>query len=226
MENGSIERQAVAYLRTSSATNVGGDSSHRQRDAINSYANARGLTVAREFYDAAVSGADPIHERQGFIELLAWAAETGVRTILVENASRFARDLVVQETGYELLSRQGFTLIAADDPDAFTADTPTAILVRQILGAVAEFEKANLVSKLRAARDRASAKAGDRIEGRKGYNQTQPELIREAKRLARKSPKTGEARSLREIASELAGLGYVTGKGNPFSAGQVKRLLG
>lgn len=61
-----------------------------------------------------------------------------VLRVVVENAGRFARDLIVQETGYAKL---GITLIAADDPNAFTSDTPTATLVRQILGAVAQFEK-------------------------------------------------------------------------------------
>jgi DNA invertase Pin-like site-specific DNA recombinase len=99
-------------------------------------------------------------------------------------------------------------------------------MVRQILGAVAEFEKANLVAKLRGARDRASAAAGRRIEGRKGYAETNPKLVREAKRLARKSPKTGEARSLREIAAELARLGHITATGRPCSAAQAQRLIG
>jgi DNA invertase Pin-like site-specific DNA recombinase len=226
-ENGASYGRAAAYLRTSSATNVGGDSEPRQREAIRSYASRAGLEVAAEFRDPAVSGADPLDQRQGFTALLAWCTESGVRTIIVENASRFARDLIVQETGHALLKVQGFALIAADDPDAFTADTPTARMVRQILGAVAEFEKANLVAKLRGARDRVSAAAGRRIEGRKGYADTNPALIREAKRLARKSPKTGKARSLREIAEELAQLGHVTGTtGKPFSAAQVQRLIG
>lgn len=220
-----MKSRAIAYLRTSSAANVGGDSDQRQREAIQGYARHHGLEVVQEFYDAAVSGADPIDQREGFTSLLAWAAEHGVRTVVVENASRFARDLIVQETGYALLTSQGFTLIAADDPDAFTADTPTARMVRQILGAVAEFEKANLVAKLKGARDRKSVQAGKRIEGRKGYDDTNPELVREAKRLARRNPKTGKTRSLREIATELAGLGHVTGSGKPFSASQVQRLL-
>lgn len=217
--------QGVAYLRTSSAANVGGDSDQRQRVAIREYANRNGLDVVREFYDAAVSGADPIDQRQGFTDLLAWATEHGARTIIVENASRFARDLIVQETGYQLLTGQGFTLIAADDPDAFAADTPTARMVRQILGAVSEFEKANLVAKLKGARDRASASAGKRVEGRKGYDDTNPELVKAAKRFARKNPKTGKVRSLREIATELAGLGFVTASGKTFSPSQVQRLL-
>ncbi|WP_237703791.1 recombinase family protein [Rhodospirillum rubrum] len=217
--------QAIAYLRTSSAANVGGDSDQRQRQAIHAYAQGNGLEVVKEFYDAAVSGADAIDQREGFTDLLGWAATSEVKTIIVENASRFARDLIVQETGYALLTAQGFTLIAADDPDAFTADTPTARMVRQILGAVSEFEKANLVAKLKGARDRASISAGKRVEGRKGYDDTNPKLVQDAKRLARKSPKTGKSRSLRQIAEELTVLGHTTATGKAFSASQVQRLL-
>ena len=36
----------------------------------------------------------------------------------------------------------GVELIAADKPDAFLDDTPTATLIRQVLGAVSLFEKA------------------------------------------------------------------------------------
>jgi hypothetical protein len=50
-------------------------------------------------------------------------------------------------------------------PDFFTTDTPTAVLVQQVLGAVSQFEKANLVAKLRAARERKIA-AGGRGSGR------------------------------------------------------------
>ena len=76
-------------------------------------------------------------------------AGNGVSTIIVETASRFARDLIVQETGYRLLRDQGIMLIASDSPEAFLDDTPTAVLIRQVLGAVSQFEKAMLVSKLK-----------------------------------------------------------------------------
>jgi hypothetical protein len=42
---------------------------------------------------------------------------------------------------------------------------------------------------------------------------------------AGKSPKTGKARSLREIAEELERLGFVNGKGQRFAAAQVTRLI-
>jgi hypothetical protein len=54
---------------------------------------------------------------------------------------------------------------------------------------------------------------------------TNPELVREAKRLHRASPKTGKRRTLAEVAVELARLGYVTSAGKPFAADQVVGLL-
>ena len=33
-------------------------------------------------------------------------------------------------------------VIAADSPGSFVDDTPTAILIRQVLGAIAQFDKA------------------------------------------------------------------------------------
>jgi DNA invertase Pin-like site-specific DNA recombinase len=59
--------KAVAYFRTSSTTNVGADkdSEKRQREAVMSYARSSGHEVVGEFYDAAVSGADPVDARPG-----------------------------------------------------------------------------------------------------------------------------------------------------------------
>ncbi len=219
--------QALAYMRTSSAANVGDnkDSAQRQRLAISQYAEANGYQIVKEYYDAAVSGADHIHSRDGFSRLLAYAEESEVRVVLVENASRFARDLIVQETGYQLLTKSGIKLIAADDPDAFTSETPTAVMVRQILGSVAQFEKANLVAKLRGARDRKSDINGHRIEGRKPYTETNPELVHLAKKLHRRSPKTGKRRTLNDISLKLAEYGFLNGHSKPFHSEQVRRLV-
>src|SRR5215469_7951692 len=106
---------AVAYLRTSSATNVGAekDSDKRQRTAIEAFAKHAGYEIAAVdwFYDQAVSGADPIEARPGFALMLERIAGNGVRTIIVETANRFARDLIVQETGWRFLQGLGVTLV-------------------------------------------------------------------------------------------------------------------
>src|SRR3954465_6715417 len=185
--------QAVAYLRTYSATNIGADkdSDKRQRDAIAGFAKRAGFVIADEFYDAAVSGADPIDQRPGFTAMLKRIEGNGVRTIIVETASRFARDLMVQEVGYAMLRERGIELIAADSPTSLIEDTPTARLIRQVLGAVAEFDKAMTVAKLRGARERKRA-TGAKVEGRKSHGELRPTVVAEAKRLRRKRPKGGQ----------------------------------
>jgi DNA invertase Pin-like site-specific DNA recombinase len=87
-------------------------------------------------------------------------ASNGVRCIIAESPDRFGRDLTVQLTGHDFLRSRGIALIPATAPDFFTEDTPTAVLVRQLLGAVAQFEKTSLVAKLKAARDRKKAATG------------------------------------------------------------------
>ena len=47
----------------------------------------------------------------------------GCKTIIVETANRFARDLIVQETGFAMLRTRGIELFAADSPTAFLDDT-------------------------------------------------------------------------------------------------------
>jgi DNA invertase Pin-like site-specific DNA recombinase len=216
---------ALAYLRTSAAANLGGDSDHRQRGAIARFARSCGYELVGEFYDAAVSGADPIETRPGFAAMLARIEDDGVRVVLVEDASRFARSVIAQELGVLAMQARGVQVVTADGEDLTQTDDPAKIMMRQIAGAFAQYEKARLVAKLKGARDRKSAERGRRVEGRKGYAQTDPELVREAKRLARKNPKTGRKRSLRQIASELARLGHCNDKGRPFAPMQIARLL-
>jgi DNA invertase Pin-like site-specific DNA recombinase len=139
----------------------------RQRKAIQAYANKAGFTIVAWFDDPAVTGADTIDARPGFMAALEMIAGNGVRSVIVETANRFARDLIVQETGWKRLQADGIGLIAADAPDQFVDDTPTAVLIRQILGAVAQFDKAMTVAKLRGARERKRRKTGVKVEGRK-----------------------------------------------------------
>jgi DNA invertase Pin-like site-specific DNA recombinase len=186
------------------------------------FAKSAGYEIVEEFYDAALS-ADAIDERPGFAAMLQRLLGNGVRTIIVETASRFAHDLIVQETGWRFLRNAGVTLVAADSPDSFLDETPTAVLVRQVLGAVAQFEKQALVAKLRKARERKKREMG-KCGGRHSVAEAKPETVALAKKLAR-YPVNGRHRSLREIAAELEAAGHVTSKGTPYGAAAIARMI-
>jgi Resolvase, N terminal domain len=64
-------------------------------------------------YDAGVSGKDPIEGRPGFKALLERVAGNGVRVVIVEDASRFARHLLTQEAGISLLVGLGVRVLTA-----------------------------------------------------------------------------------------------------------------
>jgi DNA invertase Pin-like site-specific DNA recombinase len=217
---------AIAYLRTSSAANVGNDkdSDRRQRATIEAFARRASYDLVAEFYDAAVSGADAIDARAGFAAMLKRIEGNGVRTIIVETASRFARDLMVQEVGHAKLRERGIDLIAADNPGSFIDDTPTAKLVRQVLGAISEFDKAMTVAKLRGARERKRRDVG-KCEGRKSHAELNPDLVALAKELRRQKPKGGRM-SLRAISAELAAQGFLNENGRAFAAASIKSMLG
>jgi DNA invertase Pin-like site-specific DNA recombinase len=212
-------KKAVAYFRTSSATNIGvdKDSLARQESAVRRFAAHNDIEIVGEYYDAAVSGADPLDQREGFSLLLQRIVSNGVRTILVETANRFARDLMVQETGWRLLQGLDVELIAVDSPSSFVDDTPTAVLIRQILGAVAEFDKALTVAKLRGARERKKAATG-KCEGRKSWAEMDPEMVKVAKQLRQ------AGKSLNAVREALANQGFVSSTGKPFTRSVVSRM--
>jgi DNA invertase Pin-like site-specific DNA recombinase len=221
-KTGKTTTSAVAYLRTSSAANVGEDkdSETRQRIAISEYAKRNRLTIDQGdwFADAAVKGADPIDTRPGFAALLERIESNGVRLVIVEDASRFARDLVTQELGLLSLIQLGVRVVTAGGLDLTETDDPFKIAMRQIAGAFAQLEKARLVAKLKGARDRKKAKTG-KCEGRKSFAEKDPELVAAAKAL-------NDGRSLRKIAEALAQQGRVVAKsGKLYSASAVKNML-
>jgi Resolvase, N terminal domain len=132
--------QAVGNLRTSSAANVGDDeaSEPRQRGAIERFAKSAGCQIVERFDDPAVSGADPIERRPGFAALLNRVEDNGVRVLPVEDATRFARDLMAQELGMGVLIKLGMRLITANGDDLTETDDDMKVGMRQVAGAFSQ----------------------------------------------------------------------------------------
>jgi DNA invertase Pin-like site-specific DNA recombinase len=216
---------AIAYLRTSSDANVGPDkdSEARQRAAIEAFADRAGFAIVATFYDAAVSGEDQLETRPGFAALLDQIEGNGVRTVIVEDASRFARDLIIQELGILALVGRGVRVLTASGDDLTETSDPFKVAMRQIAGAFAQLEKARLVSKLKGARDRKRA-TGVKVEGRRSYAEQVPEAVELARKLRRSKPKGGQ-RTLREVSEELARAGFVTRHGKPYAAAAIAKMV-
>jgi site-specific DNA recombinase len=145
---------AVAYLRTSTDDQANGLDA--QSDAAHAYARSKGLRVVSVHRDAGVSGGKPVAERVGFTAALAAMKEAGAGVLLVAKRDRLARDVVEAAMAARLVERIGARVMSADGVSH--EDTPEARLLRTMIDAFAEFERALIRSRtkaaLRARRDR------------------------------------------------------------------------
>ena len=182
-----MSKKCVSYYRTSSLTNVGSekDSLKRQKSVVHRFCKNNGYDISDEFYET-MTGDSEILSRPKFVEMMDFCHTSGVKTIVVENTTRFSRDLICMETGYVYLKGLGFTLISSESPESFVDDSPTSVLIRRVLGCMSDFEKNSVVEKLRGSRMRKRSvmkekgyitrKGHGKVEGRKSHLEKHPEL--------------------------------------------------
>lgn len=146
---------AFAYYRVSGIGQKDGDGFTRQQSAVSAFAATIGAEVKREFRDCFTGSKDGL-DRPDLNELLLAIETNGVRLVLVENATRLARDLMVGEIILQEFKKLGVKVVSVDGGVDLTVgnNDPTAKLIRQILSCLAEWDKTMLVHKLAVARKR------------------------------------------------------------------------
>lgn len=164
--------KVVSYLRVSSRSQIEGDGFTRQRIAIQQWMDTNNAVHLAEFVEEGVSGTTEVINRPALTRLVSYVLEHGnIDAVIVEKSDRLARDLITGELLLRQFVSMGIKVIEAEGGNELTAENngnPTTVLVRQVLAAVAQFEKSSIVSKLRSARNRRRAETG-RCEGRKPY---------------------------------------------------------
>lgn len=211
--------KAFAYLRVSGKGQIDGDGFPRQLEAIKKYAVAHDIKIIKVFREEGVCGATELDGRPALMALFEALAENGTKLVLIERLDRMARDLMVQETIIGDLRKRGFDLVSVSEPDLLQND-PTRILMRQIFGAIAQYEKAMIVAKLRGARQRMKAQTG-RCEGQKpfGHFEGETEIISHMKEL--RTSGLGFDR----IAAAMNEAGLPTRSGSRWHGQVVNRIL-
>ena len=155
----------VGYLRVSGRSQITGDGPERQRLSITSFCKSYGLTLVSDFFERGVSGTVEGMDRPEFTAMIEHIeVDKEIGAIVVERMDRLARDLMVQEFLLAECRKRNIKVFCADQGTltdmASDSGDPTRKLIRQILGALAEWEKSQLVFKLRAARQRKKTQAG------------------------------------------------------------------
>jgi len=223
---------AIGYLRVSSANQAkdGRDGFPRQRAAIRAYCAGKRLELVEEHEDAGVSGTVPLEGREGLATALQRCTEIGAAVLVVEKADRLGRDLIVSEMAVRAFSEAGVSIVTADTGQSLTdADSdPSRKLIRQVLNAVAEYERSALVAKLKAARDRKRRSGGHAV-GCYRFGE-HPERPGEAATLARirelRSARQGRKRMpLAQVAAALNAERRDSRTGRPWTPTMVRDLL-
>jgi DNA invertase Pin-like site-specific DNA recombinase len=211
--------RAFAYLRVSGKGQVHGDGFTRQLGAIREYAKRNDVRIVRVFREEGVSGAKDLEDRPALAEMIEALHGNGTKLVLIEKLDRLARDLMIQETIIGDLRKSGFDLVSVTEPDLLQND-PTRTLMRQVFGAIAQYEKSMIVMKLRGARNRKKARTG-RCEGRKPYGHFPGEQgVLERMRALR-----AEGMAYDKLAERLTAEGFMTRKGTAWHGFSVQRIL-
>ena len=210
--------KAFAYLRVSGKSQIDGDGFPRQLAAVKQYAANHDLKIVNVYREEGVSGTNELDNRPALQDLLLALYSNGVKTVIIEKLDRLARDLMVQETIIADMRKKGITLISVAEPDLMV-DDPSRKLMRQIFGAIAEYDKAMLVIKLRGARQRKKAQTG-RCDGRKPYGDRpgEQEVIQRIVALR------GEGLGMDKIAERLNADG-VKARASKWYAMTISRVL-
>jgi len=227
----------VSYIRVSSKGQLDGDGLERQRTAIEKFCKTHSLNDTFEAVEPGVSGDTEASARKAFSDMLDLIdlrkfGPVPVRAVVVEKLDRLARDLMVSEFLLTEFRKREVKVFATDQEllidMATNAGDPTRKLIRQILGALSEWEKSQLVRKLRAARQRKKEQTG-RCEGGEPYGYSSREKspgqnakersILELMRLWR------ETMSNESIAKLLNDGGFLNRFGKPFTRQGVLHLI-
>ena len=172
-----IIKNVLIYTRVSTEEQVEGFSLQNQLDDLSDYAKALKYNVARTFTDAGVSGKSTENRTQ-YQEMLSYidSNQTAIDAILIWKLSRISRKLNDLTQLITYLEKKDVVLISKED--GINTGTAAGRFMAQIVGAVSEMERDNIVSNARAGMEKR-AKLGHWNGGKIiGYDSVDKKLIK------------------------------------------------
>jgi len=137
---------AVAYLRVSTQEQDLGPEA--QRAAIDAWAERQGVRVISYFEDR-LSGGTKVEDRPAMLEAFGALRSSGAGLLVAAKRDRIARDVVVAATVEQMAHEAGARVVTADG--VAVEDTPEGMLLRGLMDLFAQYERAVIRSRTRAA---------------------------------------------------------------------------
>jgi DNA invertase Pin-like site-specific DNA recombinase len=223
----------IAYLRVSTDKQAeDGYGLDVQEDDAKAYAKANGHKIVAMLSDEGVSGSNGLDTRDALPEALIALGAGKADGLLVPKLDRLSRDMLLQEQllrevwsmGREVFSALGSEQNLRDDPD-----DPGRKMLRQILGAVNEYERSIIVLRLRKGRAAKAAKGGyaygSPAYGQRARDRALVDDDREHAVIARMKELRRGGASLRSVADSLNAEGLPPKRGTRWHPQTVARVL-
>jgi DNA invertase Pin-like site-specific DNA recombinase len=223
----------VAYLRVSTDAQTEGLGLDVQKAAIIEWADAHGQQIAASFTDAGVSGSNGLETRTGLANAFSALRNGDAAGLVVYRLDRLARDLIIQEQLLAEARQHSWAVFSTSSGEAAYVEDdpgdPSRKMIRQVLGAVAEYERSMIALRLRSGRTR-KAEAGGFAYGSPpyGYEAVDGELVPvadEQATLGRIRRLHDDGKSFRFIARTLNGEGVKPRRGRTWHPGVLLRLV-
>lgn len=218
-------RTAVAYLRVSTDEQHLGPEA--QRAAITAWATREGVSVVAWCCDAGVSGAAAIADRPELLAALAALREHGAGVLAVAKRDRLARDVMAAAMIDRMVVDAGARVVSAAG-EGTDSDDPSAVLMRRMVDAFAEYERALIAARTRAALAVKRSRGEAVSHAPFGFRAVAGVLVAdEAEQAVIAQVRAARARGLtvRAIAAELEAAGIVSRKGRPLAVSAVGELV-
>lgn len=216
--------RAVAYLRCS--TNRQDLSPAGQREAIREWAERKGVDVVAWHFDKGVSGGAALEKRPELVAAIDAVKRESAGLLVVAKRDRLARDVLTAALVERLCERHGARVQSADGTG--NGDGPEAQLLRGVIDVFAQYERAIIRSRTKAALAVKKAN-GERVGGVPyGYRLEGERVVEdegEQATVARARELRAEGKSLRAIASGLVEAGHTPRKGKKWHVQVVKRMV-
>lgn len=220
--------RAIGYVRVSTDMQAeSGLGLAAQRDAIAASAKRLGFTVDALHEDAGLSGKLGIDERPALLQAVSELRRGDV--LLVAKRDRLGRDVVTVAMIERLVGRKGARVVSAAG-EGTDQEGPTGELMRTIVDAFAQYERALIATRTRLAL-RAKRARGERAgEIPFGYTlaedgKTLAAVPAELEALAFARDRRESGASFRLIARELLASGISTKKGGAWHPETVRSML-
>ena len=196
--------RALGYARVSTMEQLKGLGLEIQEAAIKACAQREGLRlVGQPYRDEGISGANGLDTRHGLKAAFAALGAGDADCLVVYRLDRLARDLILQETWVERLREQGTPVVSATEVVDCDTDDPTRVLIRQVLGAISQYDRAVIRGRMESGLE-AKRAAGGFCGGRPpyGFRAENRELVvnpDEQKVIALARTLSKQGKSLRQI---------------------------